>query len=82
MEDKKATALRTTASRTTASRTTTLRTTLMVLIGLALLTAVEFAVASLEASAIALFIIAFFKGGMILYYFMQVADLFSEAEDH
>lgn len=60
----------------------TLRTTLTVLIGLALLTAVEFGVSKLEASAIALLIIGLFKAGLILHYFMHVTGLFSEAEEH
>lgn len=58
-----------------------LRTTLLVLIALALLTAVEFWVASLEASTIALLIIALIKASLILYYFMGFGDLWSE-ENH
>jgi cytochrome c oxidase subunit IV len=58
-----------------------LRTTLMVLIGLGILTAVEFGVSKLESPTIALIIISLFKAGLILNYFMHITDLWSE-EDH
>ncbi|MFQ5398470.1 MAG: cytochrome C oxidase subunit IV family protein [Anaerolineae bacterium] len=57
-----------------------LRQGLLVLIGLAVLTAVEFGISFLEFSTIALFIIALFKAGLILQYFMHVALLWSEEE--
>jgi len=53
-----------------------------VLLGLAVLTAAEFAFGVRAFSLVALFIIALLKGGMILNYFMHVARLWSEEEDH
>jgi cytochrome c oxidase subunit 4 len=55
---------------------------LIVLLGLAVLTAVEFAVSFLDAALIALFIIALFKAGLILEYFMHLSSLWSEEENH
>lgn len=53
-----------------------------VLLGLAVLTAAEYAVGARTASVVLLFIIALLKGGMILNYFMHGARLFSEEEGH
>jgi heme/copper-type cytochrome/quinol oxidase subunit 4 len=55
---------------------------LIILLGLAVLTAVEFAVSFLDAALIALFIIALFKAGLILEYFMHLSSLWSEEENH
>lgn len=53
-----------------------------VLLGLAVLTAAEFAFGVRAGSIVALFIIALIKGGMILNYFMHVVRLWSEEEGH
>ena len=53
-----------------------------VLLGLAVLTAAEFAFGVRTFSIVALFIIAMIKGGMILNYFMHIARLWSEEETH
>ncbi len=55
---------------------------LVVLVALAILTAVEFGASNLEAAAIALIIMAMFKAGLILQYFMHVSTLWSEEEEH
>lgn len=62
-------------------KSSALRTTLMVLIALAVLTAVEFWVSSLETPTVALLIISLIKASLILYYFMAISDLWSE-ENH
>lgn len=49
-----------------------------VLIGLAVLTAVEYAISLLEFSTIALFVIGLMKAGLIMNYFMQVTSLWSQ----
>ena len=51
-----------------------------VLLGLAVLTAVEYAFGVRGLSIVALFIIALIKAGMILNYFMHVSRLWSEEE--
>jgi heme/copper-type cytochrome/quinol oxidase subunit 4 len=55
---------------------------LVVLVGLAILTAVEFGASNLEAATIALFVMALFKAGLILQYFMHVSVLWSDEEEH
>lgn len=56
---------------------------LYVLIGLAVLTALEFAVASiLGGSTVFLFVLALAKAGMILQYFMHLDSVWSEEEAH
>lgn len=52
----------------------------IVLVGLAVLTAVEYAASFMDAALIALFIIALFKSGLILQYYMHVSKLWSEEE--
>jgi cytochrome c oxidase subunit IV len=59
-----------------------LRLGLVVLAALAVLTAVEFGISNLEAATIALIIMAMFKAGLILKYFMHVSLLWSEEEEH
>ncbi len=53
-----------------------------VLIGLAVLTLVEYGVSFLETPTIALFILALFKAGLIMNYFMHVGQLWSGEENH
>ena len=53
-----------------------------VLVGLAILTAVEYAVSFLDNSSTLLLIIALFKAGLVLQYFMHISHLWSEEEDH
>ena len=56
---------------------------LFVLVGLALLTGLEFLIASaLGGSTVFLFIIALAKAGIILQYYMHVERLWSEEEAH
>lgn len=54
----------------------------MVLIGLAALTGLEFWIALFDNVLVWLFIIALFKAGMIVQYFMHIASLWSEEEGH
>ncbi len=55
----------------------------IVLIVLAVLTAIEFAVALLPANAIPiLFVIALIKAWAVLQYFMHLSTLWSEEEGH
>ena len=61
------------------------RLTLMIasLVGLAVLTALEFAVASLlEGSVVFLFVLALVKAGVILQYYMHMDRVWSEEEAH
>ena len=59
------------------------RTGIFVLIGLALLTGLEFVIAtSLGGSTVFLFVIALAKAGIILQYFMHIDRLWSEEESH
>ncbi len=51
-----------------------------VLLGLAVLTAVEYALGVRGISVVALFIVALIKAGMILNYFMHVSRLWEEEE--
>lgn len=50
----------------------------LVLIGLAVLTGVEYAIGLFLPSLVLLFIMGLFKAGLILQYFMHVASLWSE----
>lgn len=68
---------------TLASRKAVYRQGLLVLVGLAVLTAVEYAVAVLLDGATAiLFIVALAKAGVILQYYMHVNRLGGEEEAH
>lgn len=51
-----------------------------VLLGLAILTAVEYAFGVRGLSVVALFIVALIKAGMILNYYMHVSRLWSDEE--
>ena len=53
-----------------------------VLLGLFVLTAVEYAFGVRGLSVVAIFIIALIKAGMILNYYMHVSRLWSEEEEH
>jgi cytochrome c oxidase subunit 4 len=66
-----------------AARKAAYRQGLYVLIGLAVLTALEFAVAGLlEGSAVFLFVLALVKAGVILQYYMHLDRVWSEEEAH
>ncbi len=66
-----------------AARRTAYRLGLYVLIGLAVLTALEFLIATaLEGSVVFLFIIALAKAGAILQYYMHVNRMWGEEEAH
>jgi hypothetical protein len=53
----------------------------VVLLGLGVLTAAEYWISFLETPNIALFVIALFKGGLILQSFMHINSLWNEEED-
>jgi heme/copper-type cytochrome/quinol oxidase subunit 4 len=56
---------------------------LYVLIGLAVLTALEFVIASaLGGSTVFLFVLALAKAGLILQYYMHLESVWSEEEAH
>ncbi len=66
-----------------AKKKTAFRQGVMVLIGLAVLTIIEYYVSFLPTSAIpALFIIALAKAWAIIKYFMHVASLWAEERGH
>ena len=58
------------------------RTGVMVLLWLALLTAIEFVANMIGASTVAMFLIAFVKAAIILQFFMHVSSLWLEGESH
>jgi len=64
------------------SKAETLRTGVQVLIGLGVLTGVEYGVSFLETANIALFVIALFKAGLILQFFMHINGLWAGEEGH
>jgi cytochrome c oxidase subunit 4 len=57
---------------------------LIVIVGLALLTAVEYVIAIAAPGGVALLlgVIALIKAGLILYYFMHVAQIWRTDEEH
>jgi heme/copper-type cytochrome/quinol oxidase subunit 4 len=71
------------ASPRDRARRAAYRQGLLVLVGLAILTALEFLVASaLGGSIVFLFVLALVKAGLILQYYMHVNRLWSEEETH
>ena len=58
------------------------RTGVMVLLWLALLTALEFVANMIGASTVAMFLFAFVKAVIILQFFMHVSSLWLEGESH
>lgn len=66
-----------------AARKAAYRSGLYVLVGLAVLTALEFAIAAtLEGSVVFLFVIALVKAGLIVQYYMHLNRTWSEEEAH
>jgi cytochrome c oxidase subunit 4 len=66
-----------------AARKAAYRSGLYVLIGLAVLTVLEFVIAAaLEGSAVFLFVIALVKAGLIVQYYMHLNQSWSEEEAH
>ena len=64
-------------------RRTPYRQGILVLIGLAVLTALEFVAALVtDGSAVFLFILALLKAGIILQYYMHMRRLWGEGEAH
>jgi hypothetical protein len=61
-----------------AKRSAAYRLGVMVLIGLAILTSVEYGIAITLSSVVALVIIGLFKAGLIIQYFMHVSSLWAE----
>jgi cytochrome c oxidase subunit IV len=54
----------------------------VVMLALAVLTGLEYAVALFTTSGILLMLIALFKAGLVVQYFMSVARLWSPEEEH
>jgi cytochrome c oxidase subunit 4 len=66
-----------------AKRKAAYRSGIYVLVGLAVLTALEFAIAAaLEGSAVFLFVVALVKAGLIIQYYMHLNRAWSEEEAH
>jgi hypothetical protein len=61
-----------------AKRSAAYRLGVMVLIGLALLTGVEYGIGVALSSVVALVILGLFKAGLIVQYFMHVSRLWAE----
>ena len=61
-----------------AKRSAAYRLGVLVLIGLAVLTAVEYAVGVFWLSIAVLFVIGLFKAGLIVHYFMHITSLWTE----
>lgn len=61
-----------------ARRSAAYRLGVMVLIGLAILTGVEYGIAITVSSVVALVILGLFKAGLIVQYFMHVSSLWAE----
>lgn len=76
-------AVRPISEKVLAARKVAYRLGVYVLIGLAVLTALEFLVASLlEGSVVFLFVLALAKAGLILQYFMHLNRVWGEEEAH
>jgi len=66
-----------------AARRAAYRQGFLVLVGLAVLTGLEFLIAGFtNGSAVFLFIMALLKAGIILQYFMHIRSLWTEEESH
>ncbi len=69
--------------RTRAARRAAYRQGFLVLVGLAVLTGLEFVIAGVtNGSTVFLFIIALVKAGIILQYYMHIRSLWTEEESH
>jgi heme/copper-type cytochrome/quinol oxidase subunit 4 len=70
-------------NRAQAARRSAYRQGFLVLVGLAVLTGLEFFVAGVtDGSPVFLFIIALLKAGIILQYYMHLRSLWAEEESH
>jgi heme/copper-type cytochrome/quinol oxidase subunit 4 len=70
-------------NRARAARRSAYRQGFLVLVGLAILTALEFVVAGVTGgSPVFLFILALLKAGIILQYYMHIRSLWAEEESH
>ncbi len=67
--------------RLTAQRKAGFRTGIVVLIGLAILTIVEFFLAALGSAAL-MFVIIILKAALIMYYFMHIVNVWRTEEAH
>ena len=67
--------------RLSAKRKTGFRTGVVVLIGLAVLTLIEFFVAALGSAAL-MFVIIILKAALIMYYFMHIVNVWRTEEAH
>ena len=71
------------ANRPQSGRRAAYRRGFLVLVGLAVLTGLEFLIAGLtNGSTVFLFIIGLLKAGIILQYFMHIYSLWAEEESH
>lgn len=71
------------APEAVAARKAAYRSGIYVFLGLAVLTALEFAIAvALEGSTVFLFVIALVKAGLIIQYYMHLNRAWSEEEAH
>ncbi|HNS02680.1 MAG TPA: hypothetical protein PKM78_09905 [Anaerolineae bacterium] len=68
-------------ARLTPRRKAALRTGIVVLLGLALLTIVEFFLAALGSTAL-MFVIIILKAALIMYFFMHIAAVWRTEEAH
>lgn len=55
---------------------------IVVAVGLMILTLIEYYAALYTNSAILLFLLAIFKGALVLNYFMHISSLWSSKEEH
>jgi hypothetical protein len=70
-------------NRVQAARRAAYRQGFLVLVGLAVLTGLEFLIAGVtNGSPVFLFILALLKAGIILQYYMHVRSLWTEEESH
>jgi hypothetical protein len=70
-------------TRTLAARGVAYRRGIYILIGLAVLTALEFLIAiALEGSVVFLFLAALIKAGLIIQYYMHLGQVWGEEEAH
>lgn len=70
-------------TRKTTKKGLALRRSMIVFLGLAILTAVEFMLAKISVPSIILWIIALSKAGLVINFFMHISRLFQPDEgDH
>lgn len=65
-----------------SKKTDKLRLGIYVFIGLAVLTAIEYFLGTIEAASILLWVIALLKGALVVIYFMHIGRLFKSEGEH